>query len=61
MTNIQQTFRNRNVNNYVIINDGRDLTVNFEPSEYMRKMIFQSVMQETQMKRSDFPQQELNL
>ena len=61
MTNIQQTFRNRNVNNYVIINDGRDVMVNFEPSEYMRKMIFQSVMQETRMKKSDFPQPELNL
>ena len=45
----------------MIINDGRDVTVNFEPSEYMRKMIFQSVMQETRMKRSDFLQPELNL
>ena len=45
----------------MIMHNGRDVMVNFEPSEYMRKMIFCSVMQAARKKRSEFPQQELNL
>ena len=45
----------------MIMHNGRDVMVNFEPSEYMRKMIFRSVMQAAWKKRSEFPQQELNL
>ena len=45
----------------MIMHNGRDVMVNFEPSEYMRKMIYRSVMQAAWKKRSEFPQQELNL
>ena len=45
----------------MIMHNGRDVMVNFEPSEYMRKMIFQSVTQAAQKKKTEFSQQELNL
>ena len=51
VTNIQQTVRTRNVNNCVIMHNGRDGMVNFEPSEYMRNMIFQSVTQAARKKK----------
>ena len=51
MTNIQQTVRTRNVSNCVIMHNGRDGMVNFEPSEYMRNMIFQSVTQAARKKK----------
>ena len=43
------------------MHNGRDVMANFEPSEYTRKMIFQSVTQADQKKKSKFSQQELNL
>ena len=36
--------------------NGRDVMVNFEPNEYMRKMIFQVVTQAAQKKRSEYSQ-----
>ena len=54
MTNILQTVRTRNVNNYVIMHNGRDVMVNFEPSEYMRKISFPSVTQAARKKRSEY-------
>ena len=38
------------------MHNGRDVMVNFEPIEYMRKMIFQLVTQAAQKKRSEYSQ-----
>ena len=54
MTNNLQTVRTRNVNNYVIMHNGRDVMVNFKPGEYTRKMIFPSVTQAAQKKKSEY-------
>ena len=46
---------------YVLIRNQGDVIVDFEPSEYMRKIIFPSVTQAARKKRPEYSQQESNL
>ena len=47
MTNNLQTVR-------TVMHNGRDVMVNFKPGEYMRKMIFPSMTQAAQKKKSEY-------